>query len=70
MKKLKKLTLNKIDVANLSKDEQEQLKGGGWSAGCTDGCTPLQTHGNCTNANCTADCDYGSYYTKSCNVCY
>ncbi|WP_165026976.1 TIGR04149 family rSAM-modified RiPP [Dysgonomonas sp. ZJ279] len=62
MKKLKKLTLNKSIVANLGNDELNQLKGGGFTSGCTDGCTTSvigQSYWNCTNTNCTNDC-YGS----------
>ena len=56
-KSLKGLNLNKKSVSNLN---SEAINGGGFSDGCTDGCTPFQTALNCTRANCTADCGNGS----------
>jgi hypothetical protein len=54
----KNLKLSKKTVSSLS---DQAIKGQGFSAGCSDGCTPLQTWINCTAANCTADCGGGSY---------
>jgi len=58
-KNLKGLSLNKKSVSNLNTND---LVGGGFTAGCTDGCTPFQTEWNCTRVggNCTADCDLGN----------
>ncbi|MGH1387985.1 class I lanthipeptide [Kordia sp.] len=62
--KLKNLSLNKKSISNLS---NTQIKGGlpGWltfaagcSDGCSDGCGSLgATLWNCTEGNCSADCD-------------
>jgi len=57
MKKIKKLTLNKETIAQLTSDDQREIRGGGWTAGCTDGCGSLATWLNCSNADCTNDCD-------------
>ncbi|WP_340202245.1 hypothetical protein [Ascidiimonas sp. W6] len=65
MKKKKissKLNLNKKSISNLS----NQIVGGGWSDGCTDGCTPAQSYGNCTNANCSNDCTGGASWHELC----
>jgi len=58
--KLKHLSLNKKVVSNLN---DENIKGGRFSQGCTDGCTDpdgftyfLCTMWNCTRGNCTEDC--------------
>lgn len=54
MKKKKlnlKLDLSKKIVSNLN-----AIKGGYFSEGCTDGCSPFPTVTNCTNGNCTGDC--------------
>ena len=54
---LKSLALNKKSISNLN---STGLNGGlaGFTSGCTDGCGPLTaTMWNCTEANCTADCD-------------
>lgn len=55
-KTLTGLALNKKSISNLNK---ETINGGGFSDGCTDGCTPAQTWLNCTRANCTNDCTGG-----------
>ncbi|WP_046755105.1 class I lanthipeptide [Kordia jejudonensis] len=55
-KALTGLELNKKSISNLNSDA---INGGGFSDGCTDGCTPAQTWFNCTQANCTADCTGG-----------
>jgi len=47
------LALNKKSISNLNSNA---INGGGFSAGCTDGCSPAQTALNCTRANCTDDC--------------
>ncbi|WP_430410275.1 class I lanthipeptide [Kordia sp.] len=54
--KLSGLNLNKKSISNLN---SEAINGGGFSDGCTDGCTPAQTWLNCTRANCTDDCHGG-----------
>ncbi|WP_420574002.1 hypothetical protein [Kordia sp.] len=55
---LKGLSLNKKSVSNLN---QQHVKGGGITDGCSDGCTPFQTAWNCTKgADCTADCNNGN----------
>ncbi len=54
MKKKKlnlKLDLSKKVVSNLN-----SIKGGYWSQGCTDGCSPYATFYNCTRGDCTNDC--------------
>lgn len=58
MQKLKKINLNleKDVIAFLNEDSMSEMKGGGWTSGCTDGCSPAQSWGPCTNANCTYDC--------------
>ncbi|WP_046755106.1 class I lanthipeptide [Kordia jejudonensis] len=56
-KALKGLALNKKSISNLNK---EAINGGGFSDGCTDGCSPAQTWLNCTQADCTADCHGGA----------
>ncbi len=59
MEKIKlknKLSLNKESIARLNKDEMNGIQGGGWSAGCTDGCGTAKTWLNCTQADCTRDC--------------
>ncbi|WP_298418850.1 hypothetical protein [uncultured Kordia sp.] len=56
-KAIKGFVLNKNSISNLNSDA---INGGGFSAGCTDGCTPFQTALNCTRANCSADCGNGS----------
>ena len=57
-----KLNLNKKAVSNLN----DKIVGGGWSQGCTDGCTPAQSLGNCTQANCTNDCTGGATNHQIC----
>ena len=64
-KKLKGLNLNKKSISNL---DGNQVNGGGFTQGCTDGCTPLQTAWNCSRGNCTGDCDNGATYICS-NIC-
>lgn len=54
--KLTGLELNKKSITNLN---IEIIHGGGFSAGCSDGCSPFQTALNCTRANCTQDCSGG-----------
>ena len=57
-KSFKGLSLNKKSVSNLN---PENITGGGFTAGCTDGCTPYQTAWNCTRGgDCTADCTGGN----------
>lgn len=55
MKKKKinsKLNLSKKIITNLN-----EVKGGGFTDGCTDGCSPAQTAWNCTaGGNCSGDC--------------
>lgn len=62
----KKLQLNKETVARMSQKEMMNANGGAaewWSfqtrctAGCTDGCWIFQSKWNCTEANCTANCN-------------
>ena len=60
MKKIVKLNLKKDIIVNLDQSESSNIKGGGFTAGCTDGCTGSVagcTWWNCTEAGCTADCD-------------
>jgi len=52
----KKIKLNKKKIAELDKQTASQVKGGGTTSGCTDGCSILATWWNCTSATCTADC--------------
>jgi hypothetical protein len=63
-KKLKGLRLNKKSISKL---HQEQV-GGGFTEGCTDGCTPFQSEWNCTDGNCTGDC--GNGLTLNFNLCF
>ena len=59
MKKIKKLSLNKEVIANLDQLESSNIKGG-FSGGCTDGCTGsfvACSAWNCSKGNCTDDCD-------------
>ncbi|WP_298418538.1 class I lanthipeptide [uncultured Kordia sp.] len=55
---LKSLQLNKKSISKLNHDA---INGGalGFTSGCTDGCGSVggATMWNCTNADCTADCD-------------
>ncbi|MBF0575456.1 hypothetical protein [Dysgonomonas sp. GY617] len=55
MQKLKKINLNleKDVIAFLNEDSMSEMKEGGWTSGCTDGCSPAQSWTNCTNAGCT-----------------
>lgn len=62
-KNLKGLSLNKKSISNLN---EEQIKGGRFTRGCTDGCTPLQTAWNCSAGNCTGDCSGGASYICLC----
>ncbi len=55
-KALQGLKLNKKSISNLNSD---LINGGGFSAGCSDGCSPFQTALNCTRPNCTDDCSGG-----------
>ncbi len=56
-KNLKSLKINKKSISNLN---IENAKGGRFTGGCTDGCTPFQTAWNCTEGGaCTGDCDGG-----------
>ncbi|KAA2239404.1 hypothetical protein F0L74_24695 [Chitinophaga agrisoli] len=63
MKKIKlnvdKLQLSKEKITSLQNAEMDQLKGGDFTDGCSDGCSPFQTAWNCTKADCTADCTGG-----------
>ena len=65
----KKTTLNKLRVSSFVTSKKEintkTIKGGDLTsvvtcghctAGCSDGCSPLQTAWNCTLADCSADC--------------
>ncbi|KAA2239405.1 hypothetical protein F0L74_24700 [Chitinophaga agrisoli] len=60
MKKVKlnveKLQLNKEKITSLQNIEMNQLQGGYFSDGCTDGCSPLGSIWNCTQADCSANC--------------
>jgi hypothetical protein len=58
-KDLKGLALNKKSVSNLNPQE---INGGRFTRGCTDGCTPLQTAWNCSHGGCTNDCGGGASY--------
>ena len=65
MKKKKianKLNLNKKAISHLN----EEINGGFWSTGCSDGCSPAQTALNCTNAGCSNDCGNG---VSRCSAC-
>ncbi len=56
----KKLQLNKETIVKVNADEMTNIKGGNyWSGGCTDGCGSgfFQTEWNCTNSQCTNDCN-------------
>lgn len=57
---MKKITLTKQGLfkkETLKNLEENKIKGGGWSSGCTDGCTTLTfTYWNCSKANCSGDC--------------
>ncbi|MGH1385714.1 hypothetical protein [Kordia sp.] len=68
-KKLKGLKLNKKNISNLN---EENITGGftrgACTTGCTDGCTPFQSAWNCSEANCTADCENG--LTLNVNLCF
>ncbi|WP_156121389.1 class I lanthipeptide [Alistipes sp. ZOR0009] len=70
MKKLKKLRLSKETIASLDENVLDSVKGG-WSGGCTDGCTGttswLCTNFNCTKRDCTADC--GTVSCRTYAVC-
>lgn len=46
-----KLILEKKVITNLN-----DIKGGGFTAGCTDGCSPAHSVWNCTQGACSADC--------------
>lgn len=53
MKKVnKKLSLSKKIISDL-----DSVKGGNFTGGCTDGCSPFATAWNCTNGGCTNDCE-------------
>ena len=53
MKKVnKKLSLSKKIISDL-----DSVKGGAFTGGCTDGCSPFATAWNCTNGGCTTDCE-------------
>ncbi|QHI35830.1 hypothetical protein IMCC3317_11780 [Kordia antarctica] len=57
-KHLKGLALNKKSVSDLS---PQNVVGGKFTGGCTDGCTPYQTVWNCTRGgDCSADCNNGN----------
>ncbi len=55
---IKSLKLKKSSISNLN---LEVYKGGGFTTGCSDGCTPLQTAFRCTLQDCTSNCDNGTY---------
>ena len=60
MRKTKKLSFNKQVIAQLDQSESSNIRGGGYTAGCTDGCTGsdfMCTAWNCTDNNCTNNCD-------------
>lgn len=59
--KLKKLKLNRKSVSNLN---ASVVKGGYFTSGCSDGCTPFQTALYCTYGNCTGDCGGGTGFTN------
>jgi natural product precursor len=75
MKKVKfegKLSLNKQTVAKLNQNQMTRVKGGGFSDGCTDGCTTdtsFRTAWNCSDGNCTANCNDASRSCGSCRTC-
>ncbi len=54
---IKSLKLKKSSISNLN---LEVYKGGEFTTGCSDGCTPFQTAYRCTLLNCSNDCDAGS----------
>jgi hypothetical protein len=54
--KINKLKLNKKSISELN----QEIIGGVFSTGCSDGCTPFQTALRCTYFNCTNDCGGGS----------
>jgi hypothetical protein len=56
--KINKLKLNKKSISELN----QEVVHGGFSSGCSDGCTPFQTALYCTNMNCTGDCGNGSFF--------
>ncbi|MEM6720357.1 MAG: hypothetical protein AAF611_13615 [Bacteroidota bacterium] len=62
-KNLKGLSLNKKLISNLNKDE---VMGGKFTTGCTDGCTPIQTAWNCTRTECSQDCTGGASFLPAC----
>jgi len=53
----KNLKLSKKTISGFN----DQAIKGGFSEGCSDGCTPLQTWLNCSAGNCSDDCTGGSY---------
>lgn len=65
MKKQKsiKLALNKKSISDLNK---EVVQGGLFTTGCSDGCSPFPTILNCTQTNCTADCNGGTTFNLFC----
>jgi hypothetical protein len=55
-----KLMLKKDVVSKLSSNQLGEINGGRFTGGCTDGCTSkisIRTLTNCTDTNCTNDCD-------------
>jgi hypothetical protein len=62
-KNLNGLKLNKKLISNLN---EEQIVGGKFTTGCTDGCTPIQTAWNCTRTECSQDCGGGVSYITIC----
>jgi len=56
-KKIKKLSFEKVSGLNLGENQSKEIKGGGWTGGCSDGCPSFfETSWNCTKTNCTGDC--------------
>ena len=51
-----KLRLNKKAISHLN---TTNVKGGWFTTGCTDGCSPAQTEWNCTGTMCSKDCTNG-----------
>lgn len=61
----KKLELTKESITVLNGDSLDNLRGGGFTAGCTDG-LHCHTLWNCTRADCTNDCPPGGKTSNGC----
>ncbi|XLS30235.1 class I lanthipeptide [Flavobacteriaceae bacterium M23B6Z8] len=60
-----KLMLNKKAISSLNKDN---INGGFFTTGCSDGCSPAQTQFNCTNGACSKDCHQGVSDPRVCTM--